>query len=266
MTERGDRGEEVRQWQRKLIACGYDLAPYGADGDFGKLTEHRTFQATGRLAHDDKALLRTLPPSLNRITFRKAKHFRSAGRTRIPLVVIHTAEVAEGSNSAEAVASFFAGGSVTASAHACYDNDSIIECVLPWDVAWAAPGANRYGYQCELSGRARQTHAEWRDEFSTLMLQNAAWHLARHVVRYEVPIRFLDDEAFAEFAREPLSHPGGFTEHAIAARVWREYDKWDLPKPKRISTHWDPGPHFPWDKFLQDVSDRSCSVREANRA
>ena len=36
---RGDKGEYVTLLQTKLIQSGYDLEPWGADGDFGKKTE-----------------------------------------------------------------------------------------------------------------------------------------------------------------------------------------------------------------------------------
>jgi hypothetical protein len=39
---RGDKGDAVGLWQRRLMALGYDLAPWNDDGDFGSLTEKRT--------------------------------------------------------------------------------------------------------------------------------------------------------------------------------------------------------------------------------
>jgi deoxycytidylate deaminase len=38
-TRRGDKGAAVVAWQKFLISQGYNLAPYGADGDHGKTTE-----------------------------------------------------------------------------------------------------------------------------------------------------------------------------------------------------------------------------------
>lgn len=42
--KRGDKSDLVKQWQTSLIAAGYSLAPYGADGSFGGLTETVTKQ------------------------------------------------------------------------------------------------------------------------------------------------------------------------------------------------------------------------------
>ena len=51
---RGSRGEAVREMQAALEHLGYSLAPYGADGDFGKVTEAavRVFQKDRGLTTD----------------------------------------------------------------------------------------------------------------------------------------------------------------------------------------------------------------------
>jgi len=53
---KGQKSELVRQLQKDLIALGYSLAPYGADGDFGTVTENavRKFQADNKLTVDGK--------------------------------------------------------------------------------------------------------------------------------------------------------------------------------------------------------------------
>lgn len=42
VLKRGSRGPDVSAWQSILIADGYSLYPFGADGDFGGLTERKT--------------------------------------------------------------------------------------------------------------------------------------------------------------------------------------------------------------------------------
>lgn len=51
---KGDKGEDVRNLQRLLIARGYDLGGYGADGDFGGKTEAAViaFQADCEIEKD----------------------------------------------------------------------------------------------------------------------------------------------------------------------------------------------------------------------
>lgn len=52
--KKGDRGEEVAELQRKLMALNYDLGKWGADGDYGKKTAEavRKFQQDRGLNDD----------------------------------------------------------------------------------------------------------------------------------------------------------------------------------------------------------------------
>ena len=51
---KGDKGEEVKNMQTKLIACGYSCGKSGADGDFGSGTDAalRAFQKNNKLTID----------------------------------------------------------------------------------------------------------------------------------------------------------------------------------------------------------------------
>jgi len=42
VLRRGDKGAPVVEWQTVLVTAGESLSPYGADGDFGRLTEEAT--------------------------------------------------------------------------------------------------------------------------------------------------------------------------------------------------------------------------------
>lgn len=50
--KRGDKGDDVKKIQNQLITLGYDLSPYGADGDFGAKTENavKAFQKDNKLS------------------------------------------------------------------------------------------------------------------------------------------------------------------------------------------------------------------------
>ena len=52
--QKGATGDDVRSLQNKLISLGYDLGEYGADGDFGDMTDKavRQFQKDHGLAED----------------------------------------------------------------------------------------------------------------------------------------------------------------------------------------------------------------------
>jgi hypothetical protein len=247
---RGMRGEDVAAWQRVLGRSGYSLAPGLDDGDFGALTEKRTiqFQLDRGLTGDGVVGAQTRAnigmPERNRTAeeawpFIQAAGWTWANRSAIRLVVIHTMETGETEDTAEAVAAWFAGHRgppPKASAHCCVDGDSLVRCVRPEHVAWAAPGANADGYHVELAGRARQTAEEWADPFSESMLRIAAAHVATICTAYAIPVRRLSHGEVADKTTQ------GFCGHIDVTRAFRK------------STHTDPGPNFPWDTFIELVN------------
>jgi hypothetical protein len=238
-------GEDVASWQRCLTRFGYALAD---DGDFGRLTEKATirFQAERGLTPDGivgpqtRAAIGSAPPRKpngEQWPFVQAKNWRWANRKTVRLIIVHTIESPEGIDTAENCAAWFAGhrgDPPMASAHACVDANSLVRCVRPEHIAFAAPGANKDGYQIEHAGRARQSAAEWADEYSENMLRISAAHAARIALAYAVPTIKLDAAAI-------LAGDAGFCGHRD---VNRAYGK---------SSHWDPGEHFPWDHYLDLV-------------
>lgn len=255
LLRRGMRGADVGSWQRVLIHSGYSLDPWGDDEDFGRLTEKRTiqFQVDRGLTPDGVVGPQTraniMTPAAVRVSdplqdtewaFVQAANWRWANRQEFRLIVIHTMETPETSTMAEAIAAWFAGhrGSPPmASAHICVDDDSIVRCVRPEHIAFAAPGANHDGYQVELAGRASQTREQWTDPYSTAMLRLAARHVAKIASRYNVPlVKLTVDEVKNGKSR-------GFCGHVDATYAFRK------------STHVDPGPNFPWESFLRMVGD-----------
>lgn len=173
--------------------------------------------------------------------FIQAKHFEhGAPGRKVDLIVLHDMEAPEGPLTAENVAKWFAGqpdhprpgaGEGPSSAHLAIDNNSIVQCVWDSDVAYAAPGANRNGIQIELAGYIRQTRAEWLDEYSRAVIENAARAVMQYCRKYMVPPKRLTDGELAIGKR-------GIIGHDQASRVFKKSD------------HRDPGPNFPWDVFL----------------
>lgn len=164
-----------------------------------------------------------------------AKHFtKTAGKRTVRVIVIHSMESSETTKTAENVARYFATTNVKASAHLCIDSDSIVQCVLDNDVAWAAPGCNGDGLQVELAGRAAQTSAEWLDPFGVKMLDLAANAVAQYCLKYNLPVKHLSNEELKRGER-------GIVGHAQVSRVYRK------------STHTDPGDGFPYLYFIERV-------------
>jgi len=148
------------------------------------------------------------------------------------LIAIHTMEAPEGSQTAENVASYFK--RVMADSHWCADNNSRVRVIPDWAIAWTLPGANSRSLNLEFAGYAKQTKVDWEDAYSIDMLEVGAYCAAEWVIKYGIPIRRLTDSQIA-------SGEKGFVGHVDANRVYRQ------------SSHWDPGPSFPWAYFLDRV-------------
>lgn len=154
----------------------------------------------------------------------------------IDLVVVHTMESAEKGATAESVAKYFATTDRKASAHWCIDADSEVRCVDDADIAYHAPGASHRSIGLEHAGFARQSPAEWADEYSTQMLLRSARLAASICRQYGIPVRFVDAAGLRAGA-------AGITTHAEVSKAF----------PDKGSGHWDPGPHFPMLGYLADV-------------
>lgn len=157
------------------------------------------------------------------------------------LIVVHDMEAPEGARTAENVAAYFQGPrSPKASTHIGVDCDSIVQSVPAGVVAFAAPGANRDGFQIEHAGYARQSRAEWLDAYSDRMLGWSALAAAEVIAfsRFfgvDIPVRRLT------VAQIKDGRSAGFAGHVDVNAAFRK------------STHTDPGSSFPWDVYLGKV-------------
>lgn len=143
-------------------------------------------------------------------------------------IVIHDMEAPERSTTAEAVAAYFAGGSVVASAHVNIDNDSLVQSVYDTRVAYHAPGASHDGWGIEQAGYARQTRAEWLDAYSLMVIENSSNAAAQLAIKAQIPLDVLSNAGLA------ANHKGICT-HAQVSSVFKR------------SSHWDPGHGWPMD-------------------
>ncbi len=173
---------------------------------------------------------------------------RTKGRV-IDVVVVHTMEAAERMDTAEAVARWFARPDVEVSAHYCVDADSVVQCVREQDIAWHARGGNDRSIGIELAGYAGQGPKEWDDDYSWAVLERAASLAAEVCRRHEIPVRRLR-------AADLVAGSRGLTGHVDVSEAFGR------------STHWDPGPAFPWRRFVRltrlaargDVVERSAET------
>lgn len=170
--------------------------------------------------------------------FVQAANFTVADRSPedIYVIVLHDMEYPVRLDGAENVANWFAGPNAPqASTHYCVDPDSIVQCVAEKDVAWHAPGANRWGLGIEQVGYARFTRGEWLDDMSRNTVRNTAALVAELCRRYDIPPRHLSDEELGAWEK-------GIVEHQQVTRVFQQGD------------HWDCGAAYPWDVFLADLN------------
>lgn len=182
--------------------------------------------------------------------FVQAKH-HYVGGNEPALIVIHDMEYGEKAGSAEWCADFFASGEVQASAHYAVDADSVVQCVKDTDGAWHCPGSlpakggreiNRTSIGIEHAGFAKQTLAEWTDEYSRAMLELSAELTATLCLRYDIPP--------IKLSPEDLKTPNV---RGICGHV-------DCTTATGVGSHWDPGPNFPWDWYLARVAAHMAMV------
>jgi len=91
------------------------------------------------------------------------------------------------------------------------------------------------GVHSEHAGRASQTQEQWRDEYSTDMLERSAFQHAKDAIALSIPPVHLTGDA--------VRTGRGFVGH------------WDISQAYGVTGgHWDPGPSFPWDWYLGRVA------------
>jgi N-acetyl-anhydromuramyl-L-alanine amidase AmpD len=168
--------------------------------------------------------------------FIQARWYGPGRSVPIRVIVIHDMEAPEGPQTAENIAHWFATMPATnkASAHVCVDNNSAVRCVADGDRAWHAPGCNSDGLGIEIAGYARQSRAEWLDQYSKGALEQAAKVVAGWCLKHNIPAVKLSVDELKAGKR-------GIVGHRDVSAAYRQTD------------HTDPGPEFPWDYFLARV-------------
>lgn len=146
-------------------------------------------------------------------------------------VVIHTTESAVGS--LQGVVNYFRSAGTEVSSHYIVADvapkgaefTTVVQMVPESEKAWTARSANPVTINYELVGRASRSREDWLGPYR-LQLETTAALVAEDVLQYGIPVR-----------RE---WPG------IVGHC--DLDRFGFP-----NNHWDPGPGFPWDVFLDDV-------------
>ena len=176
----------------------------------------------------------------------KAKHYTPGRGGHTPrLIVIHTMETPENRGRAHQVAVWFSGpSSPQASAHYLVDDAEVYISVKEEDTAWAVDdfALNQESISIEHAGVAAQTSQEWQDNYSKHELENSARLASAIAKRWNIPVVKLTPA-------DILAGKAGFCGHS------------DITAAKKIAGgHTDPGPNFPWDKYLGLVKSNTPTV------
>lgn len=168
--------------------------------------------------------------------FISANHITTGRTSPISLVVIHTTENHCSPGIARKVAYMFAGPAAPrASAHYVVGPDETIQCVQEVDTAWAAPGSNQCGIHVEHVGFAGFTDDDWHTSDAQKMLLRSAALVADICTRWDIPIERLSVECLRAGKRGIVGHK-------------------DVNDAFKKGNHWDPGPRFPWNQYLDMVN------------
>lgn len=172
--------------------------------------------------------------------FVQARNYTKGRIKPVKHIVLHTMEAPEKLKTADNVAAWFAGEKAPkASAHYCVGSDAVIQCVKDEDTAWHAPGANASGIGIEMVGYAKQSAKDWDDAYSKLMLEHVALLVVDLAKKHGIPLRKID-------ADDLKVGTAGICGHVDVSQAFKK------------SNHWDPGPNFPWEKFIQMCRNLVC--------
>jgi N-acetyl-anhydromuramyl-L-alanine amidase AmpD len=152
--------------------------------------------------------------------------YSSRNGAKIKWVAIHTAEGSRNN------ASFYnyINGNIKASAH-CSIDDTACRNYLPDDVAsWTLRNGNSVSVNAELCGFAAWSRAEWLQQHDTMLTLAAGW-IADECAEHSIPCVKIT-------AQDVRAGRPGVIGHA------------DYTQGTGDGTHWDPGPHFPWDVVM----------------
>lgn len=177
-----------------------------------------------------------------------AAHDSGPGNRPIDRIVIHATVSPCVAGQARRTAEWFRNPASSGSAHYVVDPHETVQVVYDGTIAWHAP-PNAHSIGVELCDRMvspdwDQAHPErWSGPAHSAMLRRAGRLVARLALAYDVPITRLD-------AADLLAHHRGICGHVDVSAAWHE------------SSHWDPGPSFPWPRFMRLVRERATYLRE----
>ena len=193
------------------------------------------------------------------MTFIQAAHHSSGSNLPPTRVVIHATCPEMGFPSASAkgravsTARYFQSESSGGSAHWVVDIGETVQCLGENVIAWhAPPNAHSLGIEiCADGGSAasfknpkvRYTRANWLSPQVWPAVLRAASLTRELCSKYDIPVTKLS-------AADLKAGKRGICGHVDVSNAWHQSD------------HDDPGPDFPWDRFMAAVTDTTTNNQE----
>lgn len=123
------------------------------------------------------------------------------------------------------------------SSHAGCDNTKTVTYIDPAYASWTLLNGNSRSVNMEICGWARWTRDEWLGPQKGRLIQAANW--ARQMCdRFGIPRRYIGAQGVARGEAGIIGHV-------------------DYTNGAKDGNHWDPGPGFPWDVFINLVNQGS---------
>ena len=119
--------------------------------------------------------------------------------------------------------------------HEIVDDVQYVTTAHDDEVVNGASGANADGFHICMIGDALQTNAQWHDAFSVCTWTRAAQRAHEACARLGVPTVLLS-------AADVAAGKAGICGHVHVSDAYK------------LSTHYDPGPNFPWAEFMAQVA------------
>lgn len=162
-----------------------------------------------------------------------AAHTSAGDNKPVKRIVIHCTVSPCEAGGARNIAAYFRSKTAGGSAHYVVDPGETVQVVYDGVIAWHAP-PNPNSLGVELCDPMKGKKARWADADHTAMLDRAAELVAGLCLAYDVPVRKVGAVGL-KLGRK------GICGHVDVAKAFGQ------------STHWDPGPGFPWRAFVKQV-------------
>jgi N-acetyl-anhydromuramyl-L-alanine amidase AmpD len=174
-------------------------------------------------------------------------HFMGGtGNKPINRVVVHCTVSPCQPGGARNIAAYFRGTTAGGSAHYVVDPTESVQCVFDSYIAYHAP-PNSHSLGVELCDPMTGPDTRWADANHQSMLKRTAVLVAQLCLAYGVPITRLS-------VSELQAGKRGICGHVDVSQAWKQ------------STHWDPGPGFPWDQFMTYVRAAAADLQNTTPA